>query len=426
MVKLLVKSKKSNAKSRVMKYVERIEGANINWSEPSARVEMIQSLIPLGLMAVEEMLQAEVAALAGTRYSRDQIGVRWGNNPGSVFLGEQKVSVRVPRVRHKETRSEIPLEGYKALQNPRTMDDRLFARVLQGVSAKRYEGTAIMVPEAFGIKHSSVSRRFIKGCAAKLKTLRERDLSGYDIVAVFIDGKCFAENEIIVALGVTMAGEKVVLGFVEASSENANVCREFVNELLARGLNCDNEILFIIDGSKGLRKGIKAALGDKAVIQRCLWHKRENVVSYLDKKDKPRFRNKLQRAFQEPDEKKARRYLGCIGKELQLLNESAFNSLQEGLDELLTLHSLRLPKELLTSLRTTNPIENLNSLLGQYTDRVDCWKTSNQRQRWVATALLEVEPRLRRIRGFSNLRVLRESMRTLRGRHLENIEAKAA
>jgi transposase-like protein len=426
MVKLRVSTKKRNAKSRVARYVERVEEAKIKWGNPSTRVEMIQSLIPLGLMAVESMLQAEVASLAGCRYARGYDGVRWGSNPGSIFLGEQKVSVRVPRVRHRESEQEMPLESYAAFQNPHYMDERLFGRVLQGVSARRYEDTAAMVPEVFGIKKSSVSRHFIRACSAKLKELTERGLSAHDIVAIFIDGKHFADNEIIIALGVTMTGEKIFLGFTEASSEHATVCREFLRDMLGRGLSIDNEILFIIDGSKGLRKGIKTIMGDKAFIQRCQWHKRENVLSYLNDKDKPRWKRTLHQLFDETDEAKRNKYLPNLNKELKMLNESAFNSLQEGLDEIMTVHSLGLPKELRIGLRTTNPIENVNSLLGQYTDRVDHWKTSNQRQRWVATALLEVEPRLRRIRGFQALGKLREAMKQAREKALGITSTKVA
>ncbi len=426
MVRLLVGKKKSNAKSRSERYVERIEAFKVGWDDSSMRVEMIQSLIPLGLMAVEDMLQAEVAALAGNRYARGTEGVRWGSNPGSVFLGEQKVSVRVPRVRQRSTGQEIPLTSYGALQNPRHMDERLFGRILQGVSARRYEDTAMMVPEAFGIKKSSVSRHFIKACSAKLKELTERDLSKHDIVTIFIDGKHFAENEIIIALGIAMNGDKIILGFTEASSENATVCREFIRGLMNRGLNVDNEILFVIDGSKGLRKGIKSLLGDKAFIQRCQWHKRENVVSYLNDKDKSRWRKTLQRLFAESDAEKRAKYLPGILKELEMLNESAANSLKEGLEEIMTVHSLRLPKELAIGLRTTNPIENVNSLMGQYTDRVDHWKTSHQRQRWVATALLEVEPRLRRIRGYAALGRLREAMKESRDKDFGTRSTKVA
>ncbi|MCH8157923.1 MAG: transposase, partial [Nitrospinae bacterium] len=92
--------------------------------------------------------------------------------------------------------------------------------------------------------------------AVARKECLERDLSGHDILAIFIDGKSFADNEIIIALGITLEGQKIVLGFIESSTENHRVCRDFLNGLIDRGLNPENEILFIIDGAKGLYKGI--------------------------------------------------------------------------------------------------------------------------------------------------------------------------
>jgi putative transposase len=77
------------------------------------------------------------------------------------------------------------------------------------------------VAATFGIKKSGVSRKFIRASASKLKESLERGFSGYDIVRIFIDGnvKGFAENEIIIALGITLEGEKVILGFIESSTE---------------------------------------------------------------------------------------------------------------------------------------------------------------------------------------------------------------
>src|ERR1019366_9654716 len=107
-------------------------------------------------------------------------------------------------------------------------------------------------------------------------------LSTYDIVAIFLDGKHFStDHEIIVALGVTITGDKIILGIVETTTENYAVCRDFVRSLLERGLIVEDPILCIIDGGKGLRKGLHEVLGDHAVIQRCQWHKRENVLQYL-------------------------------------------------------------------------------------------------------------------------------------------------
>jgi transposase-like protein len=375
-----------------------------------SRMMMIQQLIPLGLRAVEMELQQEITNLVGARYSRGGEVKRWGANPGSVFLGDQKVETQVPRVRNLRTKTEVQLKAYERLQSPQTIDDMALARVINGMSQRDYAKAAVSVPETFGIKKTSVCRRFIRASGKKLKELFERDLSQHDIVAIFIDGKWFAENEIVIALGVTITGDKILLGFVETGTENHKVCKQFLLSLRDRGLNLDREILFVVDGGKGLHKGIREVMGDKAIIQRCQWHKRENVVSYLDKENQDSFRRKLQAAYELPSYDKATARLEAIKRELRLINQSAVASLEEGLEETLTLHRLGMFTKLGTSFKTTNCIENVNKRLATKTDRVDRWQNSNQRQRWVASAMLEIEPGLRKVKGHENLTELRTVM----------------
>jgi putative transposase len=410
-IRVIDASRKIKAKQKVTRYLEQVSDARLSWNDPVGRLAMIQELIPLGLMAVESALQSDVMELVGARMNRGGDLVRWGSNPGSVFLGEQKVPIRVPRVRNRAAGIEVPLSSYEGLQNPARVDDSVFRKMIHGISAGNYERAAGHLPEAFGMKPSSVSRRFMRAAKAQFKKLAERDLSEYDLVAVIVDGKAFGDNEIIIAVGITVDGDKIILGFIESATEHHLVCEKLIDDLASRGLRVDQELLFVIDGSKGLRKGIKKALGSNALIQRCQWHKREDVVSYLPKNLRDQFRKKLQSAYREVTEAKARKALERIGRELKLINVSAYNSLMEGLDETLTLHRLGISGVLAKSLRTTNGIESVNSLLGQYTDRVDYWKNSDQRQRWVATALLEIEPRLNRIRGHVQLPQLRKAMK---------------
>ena len=386
-----------------------------------SRMQLIQALIPLGLAAVQSELQDEITNLVGPRYSRTGGDLkRWGENPGSVFLGDQKVESQIPRVRNVKMKTEVPLKAYERLQSPQVVDDMALKRVINGMSQRDYHKAAIAVPETFGIKKTSVCRRFIRASGKKLKEFLERDLSEHDIVAIFIDGKWFAENEIVIALGVTVEGDKVLLGFVETSTENHKVCKQFLLSLRDRGLNLEREILFIVDGGKGLHKGIREVMGDKTVIQRCQWHKRENVVSYLDKENQAAFRRKLQAAYGLPTYEKAKARLESIKRELSLINQSAVKSLEEGLEETLTLHRLGLFKKLGDSFKTTNCIENVNKHLATKTDRVDRWQNSNQRQRWVATAMLEIEPGFRKVRGYESLVELRAAMAA----HLENKQKK--
>ena len=376
-------------------------------------IPLIQALIPLGLQAFAEVMQAEVAHLAGARYSRtggQPDLVRWGRQQGSIFLADQKVPVRVQRVRDRRQGQEVPLASYQQLQTPRAADAGLFRKVLAGLSCRDYAASAEAVPEAFGLSASSVSRRFIRASAKQLQALQERRLETYDVVALVLDGKTFAQDSMVIALGITLTGEKVILGFVQTATENERVCSAFLRELVDRGLRSEQGLLVVLDGAKGLRKGVTTVFGPQAVVQRCQWHKRENVIAYLPTSQQATWRRKLQAAYERPNYMEAKAVLLRCRPELGLLNQSAVNSLEEGLEETLTLHRLGLFRELGISLKTTNCLESLNSLVEQRIARVDRWRTSDQKQRWLAAALLDIEPRLRRIKGFRALPLLRQAL----------------
>ncbi|MFQ5677195.1 MAG: transposase [bacterium] len=334
-----------------------------------------------------------------------------------------RYGIRVPRVRNQASGQEVLLKSYQALQSPQGVNDQMLAQMINRISARKFEKAAIQIPSAFSIQKSSVSRKFIQASAKKLKAFQDRDLKGHDIIVIFMDGKSFSENEIIIALGVTLSGQKIVLGAIESGTENGQVCRDFLNQLKDRGLQLEEKILFVIDGSKGLRKGICTVFGKQAIIQRCQWHKRKNVVAYLPKCEQNRFRKKLQKACEQKSCGQAKQKLYAIRKELQLINASAVRSLDEGLEETLTLHRLGLFEQLGISLKTTNCIESLNSQLEPYTRRMTYWKNSNQRQRWVATALLEIEPSLRKVKGYRFLPLLKSNMEKYAQ---ENNQTKAA
>ena len=145
-------------------------------------------------------------------------------------------------------------------------------------------------------------------------------------------------------------------------------------------------------------------------MQRCQYHKRQNVVSYLPKSEQVRIRRKMEAAYGKPTYAAAKAALDALKPGLKLMNQSALGSLEEGFEETLTLHRLGLMPMLKDSFRTTNCIENVNSLLAQLTHNVRRWTNSSQRHRWVATALLDIEPRLRRVRGFYHLPMLRQAI----------------
>ena len=382
--------------------------------ELDSRVAMIQALIPIGLEAVDDVLQRQVLELVGDRYDRkdfDQPLRRWGKQKGWVYLGDQKVPIEVPRVRDTSLDAEVPLKAYKALQSPRKLDEGMLIRVLKGISCRNYKACAQAVPETFGMSASSVSRRFIKASAKKLKEFQERSLDDYDFVALFIDGKSFADEQMVIALGVTMDGLKIPLGFVETATENERVCRQLIQDLIRRGLRYDQGLLVVLDGSKGLYSAVTKAFKGYVRVHRCQWHKRENVVSYLPETERPRIRRKLQKAYDCDSYREAKTALEALKPELKLMNQSALTSLEEGLEETLTLHRLGMIPFLKRSFRTSNCIESLNSMTGDLTRKVKRWTHSPQRHRWVATALLDIEPRLRRVNGYKHLPLLRQALK---------------
>lgn len=407
---MIVQTKARKRKTKIVskKVLERMleEAQGVN-----ARAELIQMLIPLGLNAVGEELQREVRHLAGDRHSREGVASRWGEQPGSVFLGDEKFRIEVPRLRDTDKDKEISLQSYAALQSPRCLDSALMNKVLLGLSTGRYEETAHSIPEAFGLSKSSVSRRYIRASARKLSELLNRRLDKEDILAVFVDGKSFAEDGIILAVGVTLKGKKVILGFVQSATENHKVLKEFFECLVERGLGFREGLLFVVDGAKGILKAIAEVFDGYALIQRCQWHKRENVLKYLPKNLQGEFKQKLSEAHHKPTYPEARAALQKIRKELAVINESAAASLEEGLEETLTLHRLGLFEELGKSFKTTNVIESIQARIGQFTDKVDYWKTSDQKRRWIAASLLDIEPRLNRVSGMRYLPLLRAALK---------------
>ena len=398
-------------KSRVLGKVEVVRREEYEAMDLDTKVELIRSLVPLGLMHVQTLLEEEVDALAGARYARQDgsLGTRHGSNPGTVRLAGQRVPIRVPRVRGR--RGEMPLRSYTTLHGSRgEVDEVLLRRVLYGISCRNYEAAAEAIPGAIGLSSSTVSRVFVQASAAKLKEFQERDLRQEDLVAVFLDGKTFAETTLVIAMGVRVTGEKRFLGFVETDTENEAVLTPFLRGLLERGLDIRQGLLVVVDGGKGLRAAVRKAFKSLALVQRCQWHKRENVVSYLPKWEQASWRKRLQRAYDRPTYAEARAALQALYAELEQKNQSAAASLAEGLEETLTLHRLGLYGVLGRSLKTTNCLESVNAVVEERCAKVDCWKNSNQRHRWLATALLDIEPRMRRVKGYKHLPKLREAL----------------
>jgi putative transposase len=219
-----------------------------------------------------------------------------------------------------------------------------------------------------------------------------------------------AKEQIIIVLGVTLKGEKIPLGFIQTNSENSGCIKEPLSGLVDRSLRYKEGIRCIIDGSKGIRKAISEVFGNYALVQRCQWYKRKNVLNYLKENFMEIYRKRINKAYHANIYIEAKKMLLAIIADLEVENSDAAGSLKEGLEETLTIHKLDLMEEFGTSFTTTNCIENVNSLMNKHVGKVKYWQNSDQRHRWVACALLEIEQRLRKVDNFKKLHLLKKKI----------------
>jgi transposase-like protein len=251
----------------------------------------------------------------------------------------------------------------------------------------------------------------IQATAKDLKAMVERDLSTLDIHVLLIDGVRLGEHVMIVAEGIDSVGKKHILGFREGSTENARVCVELLHDLVRRGLATDRPMLIVIDGSPALRSALDKFFDTNAIVQRCQQHKRENLKKYLPQKYHAEIDRKLRAAYAMTSYDDASQALRMLVNDLTHINVSAGNSLEEGLEETLTVHRLGMPETLRKSLSTTNLIESAFSHSRHVMRNVKRWRSSEQAHRWTATALLATEKRFRKVRGHRLMAVLINGLR---------------
>jgi len=392
-----------------------IKKENLEWlvSQPiEMQYELFKNFVDIAKLHYNNLVSQELKAKAGEKYERGKRYSRWGSNPGSIRIGEEKVPVEVPRLYDKINERTEAAEYYQKLHNIAMPKEEVIKKVIKGLSQKDYGEVTKSVIESFGLSQSTISRGFIEESGRMLEEFENRDLGNYDFIAILLDGKYLSKENIVIALGVTITGIKVPLGFIQTTTENTNAVKGLLRKLIERNFCFTEGILTIIDGSKGLNKAVEEVFGEFTLIQRCQWHKRENVVSYLTEEQKESFRGKLQRAYNEPEYQKAKHRLLEIRDELKKINRSAANSLEEGLEQTLTIHRLGLLEELGSTFTTTNLIENLNSQLAKYIRKVKRWINSQMRARWTATALFEIEMKMRRVNNYKKLPLLRTALKS--------------
>lgn len=364
----------------------------------------------VGVLLMEAAMEAEVARLVGPRHQRRQgrRAWRWGRQKGSVVFAGRRVRVKRPRARGAG--GEIPLGTYQRFQEDGSLQRAVARRLVLGVSARHYQGVLEDFCRGYGIKKSSVSRRWVKATAQALQELCERPLGDRQWVVIIIDGIDFEGRLLVVALGIDKDGNKRALGIWQGATENAVVVTALLEDLVRRGLDPQGRYLFLLDGSKALLAGVKRVFGEDTEVQRCQLHKRRNVKEHLPPEHQGAIEARLRAAYGMATYAEARASLERTIEYLERLNPSAARSLGEGLEETLTLHRLGVPEALRRSLCSTNLLESGLSMVSDFTGRVKRWRGGEQVQRWAAAALLEGERRWKRVRGYKYLPLLEAAL----------------
>lgn len=355
----------------------------------------------LKVVLVEFLLTSERELLAGPKYAPKPKWKKWGAQRGSVYVGGERVKVKKPRLR--KNGQEVLMPIYQELNNKSRFSKELLLQALKGVSCREYEGSLNGLLDGFGISRSAVSRHLKEASTQELKALQERSLKEIAPFAIFLDGYHIAGEVFIVGLALDMNEKKHILGFWEGATENHEVCQELFRNLESRGLQLSKEILYVSDGGKGVIKALKDSFGKFLVHQRCTIHKDRNIQKHLPKKYRAeahrRFRNAIDCATYE-DAKKELEHLEIW---LEAINPSAAKSLQECLEQLLTIHQLQIPPLLRKTLHSTNPIESMFSQVTHRIKRIKRMKKGKMAQRWMATALLHAEGRFRTAKGYLSI-----------------------
>jgi len=393
------------------------ENPNIQMILPMADiVGMLQDgvghlLREAGLALMSLVMEEEVRHLAGERHEQhpDRRAHRWGKEEGYCVVDGQKVPLKRTRLRTKENR-EQRLGSYELFQRSAPLQQGVWDKMMRGLSTRNYGAVVKEFSEAYGIEKSAVSENFIEASREKVQQLMERPLGELRLCAVLIDGTPFKDRQMIAALGIGCDGRKTVLGLREGATENAAVVGELLSDVLARGLDFSVPRLYILDGGKALAAAVRRHAGEAAFIQRCQVHKKRNVLDHLPEEHKAGVRRKLQNAYAMKEYEPAKRALTQLHRELMDLNPSAARSLEEGMEETLTVHRLGVPDQLRRTLACTNVIESAFSIVETVCRNVKRWRDGDQIERWVGSGLLVAERQFRKVIGYRQIPLLLSSM----------------
>jgi len=375
-----------------------------------AREGLLALSVEVGLGVLRELLEAEVDQVVGlkAKHNPERTAVRHGHEDGEVTLGGRRVAVERPRVRTADGEAEVPLATYEHFAGRDQLEGVVLERMLSGVSTRKYRRVQEPVGEAVeqdarSTSKSAVSRTFVQRTRDLLWKLMNRPLADLRLAVMMLDGIELHGRTNIVALGITTEGDKLALGLWEGSTENAAVAGALLADLVDRGLDVEQGLLFVIDGSKALRKAIRQVFGNDVPVQRCVQHKERNVLDHLPERDRDTVKRRLRQAWQDNDHDIALEQLNTLALELDKPHPGAASSLREGMEETLTVTRLGITGKLKRTLQSTNPCESMISTVRAINRNVKNWSSGEMALRWTAAGMLEAETRFRKVEGYRGL-----------------------
>jgi len=375
-----------------------------------AREGLLALSVGVGLGVLESLMAEEVEEVCGPRgkHDADRVAYRHGSDDGEVTLGGRRVAVTRPRMRSKDGEEEVPVRTYEHFAARDQLTAVVLERMLAGVSTRRYRRVQEPVGEhvetsARSTSKSAVSRSFVARTKEALIELMSRPLADVRLAVLMIDGVGLKDHTCVVALGITTDGVKIPLGLWDGSTENKTVTSELLSNLVARGLDVEQGVLVVIDGSKALRAAVTDVLGRRTPVQRCIRHKERNVLDHLPERDRDLVKRRLRKAWKEPDHDTALGQLTTLASELERSHPGAAASLREGLAETLTVTRLRVKGQLKKTLESTNPCESMIECVRRTSRNVKHWQNGEMCLRWTAAGMLEAEQQFRRVVGHKDL-----------------------
>jgi len=376
----------------------------------AAKEGLLALSVGVGLGVLGELMAEEVEEVCGPsgQHDPERVAYRHGTDEGEVTLGGRRVQVTRPRMRTKDGESEVPVRTYEHFASCDQLSRVVLERMLAGVSTCRYERVQEPVGEeiettARSTSKSAVSRSFVARTKDALLGLMSRRLDDVRLAVLMIDGICLKDHTCVVALGITSDGVKIPLGLWEGSTENKTVTSELLSNLVHRGLDVEQGVLVVIDGSEALRAAVNDVLGTRSPVQRCQIHKERNVLDHLPERDRDLVKRRLRRAWAETNYAAALERLTTLAAELERSHPGAAASLREGIEETLTVTRLNVKGKLKKTLATTNPCESMIGCVRRTSRNVKHWQNGEMCLRWTAAGMLEAEQQFRRVIGYQDL-----------------------